>query len=343
MPTLRDVAKAANVSVATVSKVLNNKGTEGGIPLTTQARIFQAAQRLNYTPNRAARELRLGTYADTISLVSFGPLSVYIVSPFFSNVIHELENHASEEGFRLMYSRLEETDEYSPWNSRVTEVISSETRAVITLGRVPQCLSHVLQAVKPKLVGIEPYSDLVKNAVYIDNAYAIEYLVTYLVEKCGCRRLGLFNLVSPDRPMHGPYREREEAFARATERHSDSLEFAMIRHVTVNRDFLWGESARRTIRDLMTQGQYDGILCVNDVLAAEVLKAAQAEGIRVPEELCITGFDNLYWTEYTHPALTTMWISADEVAGAVMDLLLEKTKEKDIRVRPYPVLRESTR
>lgn len=344
MPTLRDVAKAANVSIGTASRVLNGKGDEVGIAKQTQARVLRAARQLNYIPNRNARNLRLRRGSDTVCFLTGGLFTRIIISPFFSPVIHALETHAAQAGLRLTYARIDidrlGSDSKHP---NLSDILSSDVKAIVTIGRLPSQLLEYITSANLLLVGIEPYSELVRRAVYVDNYGGIKQAVDHLIE-VGCKRLALVLPVTSDGDVHPPFQERADAFLWLTAEKENGLEQAIC-HRVPSKHTDDTEAAFNGIQRFLLEQSADGLVCVSDLWAAETLRAARTLGLRVPHDLSVVGFDNLYWTKYTNPPLTTVEIPVDAMAEAVVRLLLEGAnhgKPRLVRIKTGLVVRQTT-
>ncbi len=175
MTTLRDIAKAAGVSVTTVSRVLNDSASEIGIADATQDKVRQAARRLQYQPNRAARNLRMGKRPRAILFVSAHTNSNgisqsgtadqtndptdgspgnqgFLAHPFFAEVMHALQRNVQQTGCYLAYVAVQDD------NLKSTEqLVNDAVSGVITWGILPDPWWDMLQASGLPVAALEPY------------------------------------------------------------------------------------------------------------------------------------------------------------------------------------------
>jgi DNA-binding LacI/PurR family transcriptional regulator len=141
--------------------------------------------------------------------------------------------------------------------------------------------------------------------------------------------------------MLGPINERMRAVEDAVSRYSPALEV----RTAADADTL--EGGRQATRTLLANGyRPTAIVCVNDVTAVGALRELRERGIRVPEDISVTGFDNIKMSEFCYPALTTVHIPRDRIGHIISDILIPNPDgpaiEHEIMIDPEFVLRDST-
>lgn len=140
----------------------------------------------------------------------------------------------------------------------------------------------------------------------------------------------------------GPISERRSAFQEAISNFAPETQT----QITEGADGL--EGGRQAARELFSSGfRPTAIVCVNDFMAAGVLRELRSEGISVPQDVSVTGFDNIALSEYCSPALTTVHIPREQIGHAVFDFLAPKGqmprgKGCEVVIEPELVVREST-
>src|SRR5450432_3804712 len=324
---LEQVALRAKVSTATVSRVLNNASV---VKSSTRARVVKAIEELKYHPNLHARSLA-GGKSRTIGVIASN-----MENPFFFDIYKTIESDAHERGYEVVMAN---TDYRS-------EQLVSSIRLMI--GRRVAGLAAIVSEMAPELIDELAESRIPvvfydvgtprKNIANIRVNYrrGIEKVIDYL-HSLGHRRLGFVG----HHAMLGPINERMKAVLDAV-----ALNPALEVKTAADADTL--EGGRQATRSLLGSGyEPTAIICVNDVMAVGALRELRERGIRVPQDMSVTGFDNVKLSEFCYPALTTVHIPRDRIGHIVCDCLLPKgdgppVTEREIVIDPEFVLREST-
>jgi LacI family transcriptional regulator len=325
---LEEVAKRAKVSTATVSRVLNNVGP---VKKSTRARVLKAAEELKYHPNLHARTLA-GGKSRTIGMIVSN-----MENPFFVDVYKTAERQARLNGYEIV---LANTD-YNP------EYLANEIRMM--LGRRVKGLALVISEMDPKL--IQELSDSNVPVVFYDvgeprhnlwnvgvnYAKGIERVVTYLYD-LGHRRMAFIS----HHPNLGPLGVRERAFRDFVEKNAPAIQWK----IAVSSDSL--EGGREAAREILSSG-FDptAIICVNDFMALGTLYELRSAGLKIPEDVSVTGFDNIRLSEICAPPLTTLHVDRERIGRLMFQALVEapastEACRRKIVLDPEFVLRESS-
>jgi DNA-binding LacI/PurR family transcriptional regulator len=325
---LEEVAKHARVSTATVSRVLNNVGP---VKKSTRARVLKAAEELKYHPNLHARTLA-GGKSRTIGMIVSN-----MENPFFVDIYKTAERLARASGYEVV---LANTD----YNS---EHLASEIR--LMLGRRVKGLALVISEMDSSL--IQELSDSGIPVVFYDvgapkhnlsnvavnYAKGIERVVNYLYD-LGHRRMAFISHHS----NLGPLGVRERAFRDFVEKNAPAIRWK----IAISSDSLDG--GREATREILASG-FDptAIISVNDFMALGALYELRQAGLRVPEDVSITGFDNIRLAEVCSPPLTTLHIDRERIGRLMFQALTESPSSPEacrrkIVLDPEFVLREST-
>ena len=322
--TLDEVARRAGVSPATVSRVLNDRGE---VKASTRARVLEAVQALNYSPNVHARGLAGGASR------SLGVIVSNIENPFFLDIYKAVESGAHATGFEVIMAN---TD-YRP------ERLVTSIR--LLLGRRPAGLAVIVSEMDETL--IEELSRQPVPVVFydvgtpgpnltnirVDYRHGVNTLTSYLYS-LGHRRLGYVGHHSSLGPLH----ERLHTLRAAVARYPDL-------HVTDAADADSLEGGRQAARSLLdAHPDVTALVCVNDLMAMGALRELRARGRRVPEDVSVTGFDNIALTQYAVPALTTVHIPRDRVGQIICACLMgdDGPRSREVVLEPELVVREST-
>ncbi len=329
-PTIADVARHAGVSKGLVSYALNDRP---GVSSGSRERILAAASDLGWTPSVRARSLSTGR-SFACGVVIGRSTDVIAADPFFHSLIAGLEDVFSQSGQVLVLAvatpgrREAETYRGLAEDRRVDGVVITDLRAADERIALVERLG--MKAVTLGRPDVEsPFS-----SVSVDDGAGIRSAVAHLAA-LGHRRVA--HVAGPEAMLHG--RRRAEAFLSAA---SD----AGLEPVVVDTDFSAAEGAEATHRLLSRPDRPTAIVYSNDHMAVAGIGVAQRRGLRVPDDLSITGFDDTELGRYVHPALTSVatdaraWGSA--AARALLDALSGGTASHRELDEPTLIVREST-
>jgi len=299
--TVKEIAAAANVSVATVSRALQRPEV---VSETTRLHIQEVVRRLGYTPNALARNLRTARTRLIIALLPD------IANPFFSEVIRGIEQVAHESGYSVL---LGETQSSLVREQAYADMVAArQADGIITMShRVP---SIPMQGRLPVVNACEYVKDAQISSVYVDNVAAARVAVDYLL-MLGHREIA-FIAGPPASPICV---DREQGYRLALQR----AEIAHKPALTVAGDFSI-EAGERAIELLLSQGHsFSAVFCSNDEMAIGAMRALSASGLRVPDDVSVVGFDDIRFARYTTPALTTVAQPKNALGREAMSMLIE--------------------
>src|SRR5438067_5563325 len=325
---LEQVARRAKVSTATVSRVLNNASV---VKTSTRARVMRAIEELKYHPNLHARHLAGG------KSTTIGVIVSNMENPFFFDIYKTIEADAHANGFEVVVAN---TDYRS-------EQLVTSIRLMI--GRRVAGLAAIVSEMEPALMDELTESGIPvvfydvgaprRNITNIKVNYrrGVEKVIDYL-HSMGHRRLGFVGHHAVLEPINERLKSVTESAARFP-----SMEV----RTAADTDTL--EGGRQAARALLGSGyRPTAIICVNDIMAVGALRELRERGIRVPEDISVTGFDNVKLSEFCYPALTTVHIPRDRIGHIIFDRLAPKPDkpetpaEHEIVIDPEFVLRDST-
>jgi len=308
MTTVKDIAAAVGVSVATVSNVLNGKPNVGPV---IRKKVLQAAKQLGYRPNRAAQAMRTGRTR------AIGLVLPDLTNPFFPELAQAVENTArslgllvclidsqgrvdgESDGFALLMQHAVDGIIWCPLGSRRPPALRKLDRPVVLIDR-------------PGLRYAVVHSNYVMGG---------QMLAQYAL-RMGHTRVGL---------LSGPQdlesaRQRRDGFANAA---PDRIEIAW--EVSVGFD---GVLTKQAV-DALLQRRRKATLIVagNDLIAISAIRRLTEDGVRVPEEVSIVGFDNIRWTDVVRPRLTTIAQPVGAIGAKAVELMQQSLSGEKIPPR----------
>jgi LacI family transcriptional regulator len=301
---IRDVADRAGVSIATVSRVINNEA--GGVSEETRNRVRQYVEELGYRPNHAGRSLRAQS-TDTYALVISN-----IQNAFYASVAWELERILNESGKVMLFFN---TNENAALQDRAFEEINARrVNGIFVLCAVESrllkatCEQNPVVFLNRMVKGIEDFS-----FVGIDDYSAARDLMQAILR----------NNPAPIGVIHGP--NYSDTSAR---RLRGILEVAAERGMPIAQGDrreaqLTMESGYRCAVDLLQNKKYSAIYCGGDLIAYGVYRRCRELGLRVPEDVRIYGFDDNPLNEWLAPWLNTLRVPHVSMASAAIDQLLK--------------------
>ncbi|QKW34040.1 LacI family DNA-binding transcriptional regulator [Actinomadura sp. NAK00032] len=302
-PTSKDVAQEAGVSQSTVSLVLGGKWSGRVSPATARS-VRDAAERLGYRPNQAARNLRLGTTRTVLLMVPT------LTAPFFGPVYTGAARVAARHGFGVVVSTWPDDAEGpadSPFGSEeAIDGVLASSMAVDALGRFGGTPAVMLDSgPDPRTGGTVPTIDF----GVADGMRAIAGHLAGL----GHRRFGHVAAAVDQ----WTFRARAAALAAVVA----GLPGGALLREECAIDVASAKAA--ALRLLSAADPPTALVCDDDLIAAGAYKAARALGLDVPSELSVTGFDDVLLATALEPELTTVRLPAEELGAQGMAALLD--------------------
>lgn len=309
-PTISEVANAARVSKATVSRVLN--GTSDYLRPATRARVLQAIEALNYRPSAVARSLSLRR-TQTV-----GVLLADVSHPFSSEIIRGVEDVALADGYDIFLCNM--MHEPARYTRLVQSLIDKQIDGVLVLTTTlpDSCLTELLAARTPVVALSRSAStgEPLLGSILVDFVPGFEAAVRHLLD-LGHQRLAyvsspLFRNTTARNP------QVEEAFRTALTR--NGLDPDQIPVLEGNQR---PDSGKRALTTLLQRPTPPTAILAGDAYTAfGVLWAAQAFGLTLPGELSVISLDDLPLAEEVNPPLTTVAYPRYELGATAMNMLL---------------------
>lgn len=307
MASIKDVARAAGVSTATVSRVLANKSR---VHVETRKRVSEAIQRLNYRPNLIARSLR-AQKSSKIGLVVSD-----IRNPFFTAISRAVEDAAYEQGYSVLMCN---TDENPEKEELYLNLLHDENVAGIIFSPT-QKFSASMKSYKstiPFVIIDRSVESKDVDMVLLDNIAAAYELTAHLIENGYHNFAGLFG----DSSTTG--RERSRGFLKALKDHQLS---PVATHFIAPRI----KQGYETTMSLLAQNQRpDAIFTSNSLLTAGAFQAIRDSKLSVPDEIALVGFDETTWGALVDPPITIIAQPTEEIGRTATELLFQRITEPE--------------
>ncbi|ATG15730.1 TPA: DNA-binding transcriptional regulator CytR [Providencia alcalifaciens] len=310
--TMKDVASAAGVSTATVSRTLMNPEK---VSLQTRQKVEQAVLDVGYYPHNLARSYKRNESKTILAIVPD------ISDPFFSDVICGIEEIAAHEGYFVLIGDCKHQQKQE--NAFINLIITKQIDGMVLLGsNLPFDVSTEEQKNLPPIVMANEFAPELKlPTVHIDNLTA-SFNATHYLLKQGHKRIAC--IAGPEEMPHSQY--RLEGYKKAMLRTGEGLRENYI----VRGDFSH-ESGAEALKTLLSLPEPPtAVFCHTDIMAFGAMWQAKKMGLKIPEDISFIGFDNLEQAKYTLPALTTINHPRREIGRHAMLLLLEQLQGNSV-------------
>jgi LacI family transcriptional regulator len=302
--TIRDVAREAGVSVATVSRVFNDSGP---VKEETRRRILEVARGLRFTPNTAARSL------STRRTQTVGVLLPDLYGEFFSEIIRGIDQTVQLHGFHVLVSsshndRSEVAAALRAMRGRVDGLIvmAPEVDVATLAANVPDRVPMVLLNTPLEEHGYE--------SIAVDNRGGAEQMTRHLLQQ-GHQRIAH---ISGGEQNHDG-RERLCGYRAALAEAGVNADPALV----IEGDFTETAGHDSALALLALADPPTAIFAANDSMAIGALSALQHAGVRVPEEVAVVGFDDIPIAQYVTPPLTTVRVAISSLGARAAVRLFE--------------------
>lgn len=328
--TIKDIAKEAGFSTATVSKVLNKK--DGNITEATRQKVLKAVEELNYIPNAAARSLV------TRKTKTIGLIIPDITNPFFPELARGAEDQANALGYNIIFCN---TDDHFDKEKKYINMLAEKLVDGIIFTQSAQLGDEFkeIQRLGIPLVLIDRDISIegVKGRVLVDNYHGAYKGVKHMILK-GYKKIAFIT---------GPLttktaKDRLKGYKQALKDYKIPYDETLVLEGQYKSH--WGEEA---ILKLLNQKKlFDSIFCGNDLIAIGAIKQLKENNLEVPEDIGILGYDDIYFSKFMSPALTTIMQPKYLMGQKAVEILVsciegKKMEEKNITLKTKLIQRDS--
>ncbi len=315
MSNIKDVAKRANVSITTVSHIIN-KTRYVSDELTD--RVNKAMLELDYHPNSLARGLRSGK-TKTIGLVVPD-----ISNQFFAEVSRKIEDKGFENGYSVILCNTD--DDPQKEKTYIDVLAAKKVEGIIFISTAVETnnLEKIAEFNIPIVVVDRIISDVKSDIVLVDNVEGGYKATKYLLE-LGHRRIACIEGPSPIKPSA----QRVEGYQQALQ----EMGIPIDENLMVAGDFRY-ESGNAAMQKLLKlTDPPTAVFSCNDMMALGAIQAINDNGMKIPDDVSVIGFDNIPFSQAVYPTLTTMAQPIHEMANLSIDLLINRIKIQRQRIR----------
>lgn len=331
-PTSFDIAALAGVSQATVSRALSQSPA---VSEEVRKRVFEAAQQLNYTVDVNARKLRSKKINTIAVLISEDLDQDNPINPFFVPLLGAILKYAGQKGYDVLTSLQQQSASWSNdygFARRADGLILLGYKDYDDYVRKAEGLSDIGE---PWVVWglVQPGAG---HSVGSDNEQGAYEAVSHLI-RLGRRRIAFLGEASSSHPE---FRDRYDGYARALRENGLSLDADLLADCFISR-----EDGAAAVARLMQRGaEFDAVFGTADLPAIGAMQALQKQGRRVPQDVSVIGFDDLWAAACTTPALSTVRQDTTAAARALVDALdrmIANAPVEPVRVPTRLIIRES--
>lgn len=330
MVTIHDIARKAKVSPATISRVLNN----GPVSSSTKEKILKIIEKENFIPDSRA------VYLKKLKTKKIGLIIPDILNPIYSLAVKVIHDYSKENGYHLIlgnsYGEIEEEKDILHLfeRERVAGVIIGTCEGEDDSSLIPIFRRMIQSGIKIVFTGKKSYG-LNLDVISVDNISGTYKMTNYLV-KTGRRRIGF---ISGDMGLKAT-EERLRGYKKSLV--EKGIEFN--KKIVICEGEYKMEYGKKWAKELI--GKVDAIMCGNDLMAIGAIKAIEESGLRVPDDIAVCGFDDIFISSLIKPSLTTVHQPIEKISETACERLFgwiegSIKKQEEILIEPEIVVRES--
>lgn len=332
MATIKDVAKLAGVSTTTVSHVINKTRF---VAEDTTKTVWDAVQALNYSPSAVARSLKVNTTK------SIGMIVTTSEAPFFAEIILAMEEHCYREGYSLFLCNTQNHPEKI--QNHLDMLMTKRVDGILVMcSEYTQNSLELFNATNIPMLVMDWGASDGKSDRILDNSFDGGYLATKHLIENGHKDIGVIT----GEPSKTTVKDRLDGFLKAMK--EADLE--------VNKDWILEsdfepEGGYESMNHLLQlEKRPTAVFCFNDTMALGAMSAISEQGLNVPNDISVIGYDNIHSSRFYAPPLTTVHQTKSRLAVKALELLLERIQNEETRSEPqtlefYPelVVRQSVK
>lgn len=325
--TLKLVAEKLNVSVSTVSRVANDKKC---VKDATRQKVLEALREYHYVPNEIARSLKIRE-SKTI-----GVILPDICEVFFGAILRGIDSILSPQGYTLIVA---DTNESRENEARSLNVLYQKRVDALVLATVSltdrRVLRYLDNGIPVVFIDNLPRLNRPVDSVTIDNVAASKLALRYLMAN-GHRRIAIIAGSMEETTGHDRYRGYDEAMREAGIRPEAS--WVLCGHYK-ERD---GYRCMKTLLENREKAPFTAVYVTSEMMTFGAVKAIREQGLRIPEDLSLVGFDVHDKAGLVTPSIATVRQPEQQIGVRTGELLLERLTRKDMPLAPEMVLLDAS-
>jgi DNA-binding LacI/PurR family transcriptional regulator len=330
-----DVAKKAGVSIATISNYLNNKGY---LSEKTAKRIGKIIKDINYIPSEIARSLTIK------STKNIGVLSRDITNPYHSEIVRGIRNYIGQHNLKYHISLVDLNNKDKDSNEYINQFLENRIAGIITTSdKINFKNINYLKKINVPIIFISRYIDKPSynlDFIILDN-FKGAYMITNHLIKCGHKNIGFISFHLDTKTLI----DRENGFKQALR--DSNIDFNDELKITI-KDHTIEEGGRAAKIVSSLKNRPTAVFCINDFIAIGFIDWCFKNNINVPEDISVTGFDDIKLSSLKLIELTTIKVPIEYMAGKAAEILFKKMTSDDketynIIVEPELIIRKSVK
>jgi len=320
--TIKDVAKALNCSISTVSRAFNDKYD---IRSETREKILRVAKEMGYSPNPIARKLtQQRTYNIGIVVPEF-------INPFFPEVVIGIQDVLLKKGYQVLIMQSNEDSDAELENIKTLEH-NFVDGIILSLSKESHNIEHLNTLIEKgfPFVLFNRVNDSLPVSKVVFDDYKWAFFATEHLLQQGLKKI--FHFSGPKNQSFSS--NREKGFIDAHRKYGIKVSNDQI----FETDLLVKDGERVVERLIESQNLPDGIFAVNDPVALGALKVLKRNGIRIPQDIAIVGFSETQIAELVHPPLTSVIQPTHQMGEVAAELLLKQIESNSFSIPETVVL-----
>ena len=325
--TYEDIARESGLSLATISRIFNKNPA---VKASTRQKVIDAMEKLGIDTSQYDLEPKLNG-----NLILFNVPS--LKNPFYSPIASSARLNAERHGFSLLVNE----DPISEKTEDAFIKLLKKTKAagLICANSVEKERLERLAAIVPTVTCCEAVEDSHVPFVSIDDEEAAWNAVNYIIGQ-GRKRIALINGPSDFKYASARFRGYRDAL----KKHGIEVDESIIGEVGPDMDYDTANAL--AIQMINSPNPPDAFFCISDVLAAAAIKACLTRGLRVPEDVMVVGFDNIYISKIMNPSITTVRQPTTQIGALAIEMVIKLMRKeavvKSVYLGTELLIREST-
>lgn len=311
--TIKEIAKLANVSSATVSKILNGK--DQYISEATRQRVLEIVEREGYIPNAIAKSLKIK------STKTIGIVIPDVMNLFFSELARGIEDAAEKKGYSVILCN---SDNKESKEEKYIQILQEKMVDGIILTASERSVSKSLKRRNTPMILLDRDISIDDNVgrIVVDNEDGAYNATNFLIDK-GCKNIGFISSDNINKSSGERFKGYKKAILEKGIEYDDKKIF--LQNYTI-------ETGYKGTMALLKETKIDGICCGNDLIAIGAIKALKEKGIDVPREVKVIGFDDIQVSQYMDPPLTTIKQPIYEMGEEAVNMLIAIIEREEVNM-----------
>ncbi|MGI6141963.1 MAG: LacI family DNA-binding transcriptional regulator [Caldicoprobacterales bacterium] len=311
--TLKDIASELNVSVSTVSRVVNNCDN---VHPKTRKRVLEALKKYNYIPNQVARSLKKN-YTETIGIIIPD-----ISETFFAQIIKGIDEVLSNRNYSIILMDSNESPEKEEHYLKLMFQNRVDSLVLATVSKEHSALNmYISNNIPVVFIDNIPNLDYDIDCVIINNQKASIMAVNHLIGN-GRKDIAIIT----GNPLETTGYERLEGYKRALRQNNIPVNSNLIKYGNYKEDT--GYSCMKELIEHRAENPFNGVYIISEKMTYGAIKAIREHGLTIPEDIALVGFDIHDKSGLITPGITSICQPENDIGKIVAELIIKRLKEK---------------